>query len=406
MFPYHFPHDKLPRMDQAFCRRQFLRFLAASPLFAQPGQPGMKDIFSVMDFEPLAKAKIPPAHWGYLQTGVDGDETLRANRQAFSRLYLRPRRMIDITNIDSSVNLYGHTWPTPIFLSPVGNQAAFHPDCEGAVARAANAQNHLQILSTVTSTPIEAVAKFHTRPFWYQLYPTNVWANTEKMVRRAEAAGCPVLAITVDTQGGRNTETERRSISLDSRECSACHPMNPNGSKGRRAMPMFAGFQDANFSVHNPAQTWQHIAKYRQLTKMKIILKGLETAEDAHLAVEHGVDGILVSNHGARAVESGRGTLDCLPEILDAVNTRIPVFLDGGIRRGTDIFKALALGATAVGIGRAYLYGMGAFGEAGVARVLEILRAEFQLAMRQCGTTTLAAINKSHIGFHDRKSLW
>lgn len=387
-------------MNQALYRRQFLQFLAASPLFAQQNSNDMKDIFSVMDLEPKAKANIPPAHWGYLQTGVDDDKTLRANRAAYDRVYLRPRRMVDVTKVDASVSLYGHTWPTPIFLSPVGNQAAFHADCESAVAKAANAENHLQILSTVTSTPIETVAKFHQRPFWYQLYPTNVWANTERMVRRAEAVGCPVLAITVDTQGGRNTETEVRSIALDGRPCSACHPMTKEGKKGRRAMPMFQGFQDENFLVHNPAQSWGHIAKYRQMTKMKIILKGLETAEDARLAVEHGVDGILVSNHGARAVESGRGTLDCLPEIVDAVNQKIPVFLDGGIRRGSDAYKAIAMGATAVGIGRAYLYGLGAYGQAGVEKVLQILRAEFLLTMRQCGTTSLSAINKSHVGFH------
>lgn len=387
-------------MNQAFCRRQFLRFVAASPLLAQGDAPSMKDIFSVMDFEPLAKAKIPPAHWGYLQTGVDDDKTLRANRSAYDRIYLRPRRMVDITRVDASANLFGHTWPTPIFLSPVGNQAAFHADCESAVARAANAQNHLQILSTVTSTPIEKIAPLHQRPFWYQLYPTNVWANTEKMVRRAEAAGCPVLVITVDTQGGRNTETELRSIALDSRPCSACHPMTKEGKKGRRAMPMFEGFQNESFLVHNPAQNWTSIARYRQLTKMKIILKGLETSEDAKLALDHGVDGILVSNHGARAVESGRGTLDCLPEIIDVTQQRIPVFLDGGIRRGSDAFKAIALGAAGVGIGRAYLYGLGAFGQAGVEKVLEILRAEFLLAMRQCGVTSLAQINRSYVGFH------
>jgi 4-hydroxymandelate oxidase len=387
-------------MNRAFCRRQFFRFLAASPLLAQSEKDDLKDIFSVMDFAPRAKAKIPPAHWGYLETGVDDDKTLRANRGAFDRLYLRPRRMVDVTRVDTAVSLYGQSWPTPLFLSPVGNQGAFHPDSESAVARAADKEHHLQVLSTVASTPIESIAKLHSRPFWYQLYPTDVWANTERMVRRAEAAGCPVMMITVDTQGGRNTETELRSVALDSRPCSACHPITKEGKKGRRMMPMFQGFQNENFSIHNPAQTWAAIAKYRQLTKMKLILKGLETAEDARLAVEHGVDGILVSNHGGRAVESGRGTLDCLPEVVEAVNRKIPVFLDGGIRRGTDIFKALALGATAVGIGRAYLYGLGAYGQPGVEKVLQILRAEFALSMRQCGATALSQITSSHIGYH------
>lgn len=392
-------------MNQALARRRFLEFLAASPLLAQsPGgaTSNLKDIFSVMDFEAKAKAAIAPAHWGYLQTGVDDDQTLRANRAAFEHLYLRPRRMIDVSRADSSLTLFGEAWPTPIILAPAGSQKAYHPEGEAATARAATRLNHLQILSTVTSTPVEEIAKIHRRPIWYQLYPTNVWENTERMVRRAEAAGCPVLVITVDTQGGRNTETEARAVALDPRPCSGCHPVTSDGRRGRRKMPMFDGFQTENFLVHNPAQTWQTIRRYRQLTKMKLILKGLETAEDARLAVEHGVDGIVVSNHGARAVESGRGTLDALPEVIDAVGGRMPVLIDGGFRRGTDIFKALALGATAVCIGRPYLWALGAFGEAGVARVLEILTAEFRLAMTQCGATTLAAINKSHVGYHSR----
>lgn len=385
-------------MNQALYRRQFLQFLAASPLFAQSQKDDMKDIFSVLDFEAKAKAAIPPAHFGYLQTGVDDDKTLRANRAAFDKLFLRPRRMIDVTNIDTSITLYGEKWPTPIIVAPAGSQKAYHPEGESATARAANAAHHLQILSTVSSTPIEDIAKLHQRPIWYQLYPTNIWKNTETMVRRAEASGCPVLVITVDTQGGRNTETEARSYAQDTRPCSACHPITKEGKKGRRPMPMFDGFQTEDFSIHNPAQTWETLKRYRQLTKMKLILKGLETGEDARLAVEHGVDGIIVSNHGARAVESGRGTLDALPEVIASVNKRIPVLIDGGFRRGTDIFKALALGATAVCIGRPYLWALGAYGQPGVAKVLEILRAEFALAMRQCGTTSIAAINNSLIG--------
>jgi 4-hydroxymandelate oxidase len=392
-------------MKQALYRRQFLQFLAASPLFAADDPKelpkDMKDIFNVMDFEAKARLAIPPAHFGYLSTGVDDDKTLRANRSAFDKVYLRPRRMVDVSKIDTSVTLFGETWPTPIVIAPAGSQKAYHPEGESATARAAAAANHLQILSTVTSTPIEEVAKLHSRKFWFQLYPTNVWDYTERMVRRAEAVGCPTLVITVDTQGGRNTETEARSYSLDSRTCSACHPVTKDGRKGRRPMPMFQGFQTEDFSIHNPSQTWETLKKYRQLTKMKLILKGLETAEDARLAVEHGVDGIVVSNHGGRALDSTRGTLDVLPEIAAAVNGKIPILIDGGFRRGTDIFKAMALGATAVCIGRPYLWALGAYGQPGVAKVFEILTKEFRLAMTQSGTTSISAINKSHIGFHN-----
>ncbi len=387
-------------MNLGIYRRHFLQFLAASPLLSADEKAEMKDIFNVMDFEAKAKAAIPPAHFGYLSTGVDDDSTLRANRAGFDRLFLRPRRMVDISNCDSSIQLYGEKWPTPIILAPAGSQKAYHPEGEAASARAANAANHLQILSTMTSTPIEEIAKIHKRPFWYQLYPTNVWDYTERMVRHAEAAGCPTLVITVDTQGGRNTETEARSVSLDSRQCSACHPVGKEGQRGRRAMPMLQGFDATPFQIHNPAQTWASLAKYRNLTKMKLILKGLETGEDARLAVENGVDGIVVSNHGGRAVDSGRGTIDCLPEVVDAVRGRMPVLIDGGFRRGTDIFKAMALGATGVCIGRPYLWALGAYGEAGVAKVLEILRNEFLLAMRQAGTTSIAGITKAHVGMH------
>ena len=388
-------------MNQALFRREFLSFLAASPLFAQQSDGAIKtplDALNVMDFEAKAKLTIPPAHFGYLATGVDDDKTLRANRAGFDKLYLRPRRMVDVSKIDTSVTLFGERWATPIILAPAGHQKAYHPEGEVAVARAANAGGHLQILSTVTSFPIEDVAKEHKRRIWFQLYPTSRWDYTERMVRHAEQVGAPTLVITVDTQGGRNTETEARFKVLDSRQCSACHPVGANGRRSMSIRPMTKDFDLAGVNLHNQAQTWAYIAKYRQLTKMKLMIKGLETAEDARLAVENGIDGIIVSNHGGRAAESNRGTIDCLPEIAAAVSGRVPILIDGGFRRGTDIFKALALGANAVCIGRPYLWALGAFGEPGVARCLEILRAEFALAMRQAGATSIANINGSFVG--------
>ncbi len=387
-------------MNPGIYRRNFLQFLVASPLLSADEKAEMKGILNVMDFEAKAKAVIPPAHFGYLSTGVDDDKTLRANMAGYNRIFLRPRRMVDISSCDTSIELFGEKWPTPIILAPTGHQKAFYVEGEPAVARAASAASHLMILSTMTSTPIEEIAKIHKRPIWFQLYPTNVWDYSERLVRRAEAAGCTALVITVDTQGGRNTETEARSVVLDSRQCSACHPTRTDGGRGRHAKPMFQGFDMNILTTNNPSLTWASIAKYRKVTKMKILLKGLESSEDARLAVENGVDGIVVSNHGGRAVESGRGTIDCLPEIVDAVQGRTVVLIDGGIRRGTDIFKAMALGANGVCIGRPYLWALGAYGEAGVAKVLEILRNEFALAMRQSGTATIAAITKSHIGMH------
>jgi 4-hydroxymandelate oxidase len=232
-------------------------------------------------------------------------------------------------------------------------------------------------------------------PIWFQLYGTSRWDVTEKLVHHAEEAGCPVLVLTVDLTVGRNTETFMRSKKFDSRQCSACHPPGPQRSYAR--YPMFKGIDTNGMYIYNSAMTWDFVRRVKQLSKMKLVLKGIETREDALLCCENGVDGIVVSNHGGRADESGRGTIECLPEVLDGVNGRIPVRIDGGFRRGTDIFKALAMGARAVCIGRPYLWGLGAFGQPGVEKVLDILRFELDLVMRQCGTRSIAEIKPSFI---------
>jgi 4-hydroxymandelate oxidase len=397
-------------------RRQFLRYLAASPFYSlsngaasqsQPPSPTPAKILSpdlvlnVFEFEAIARNNIPPAHFGYLATGVDDDGTLRANHEAFNHLQLRPRRLVDVSKVDTSVDLFGTTWPTPLFLCPCGSQHAFHADGELATARAGKTRKTLQILSTTATESVEDVMREAERPIWQQLYPTTSWQVMERIVRRAEKAGCPVLVITVDIPAGRNTETAKRFAATDTRNCTTCHPP---ASRNLRSVsprkPAFDGVDTANLGMYSPRFTWESVRQVRAMTSMKIVLKGLQTAEDATLAVEHGVDGILVSNHGGRAEETGRATIECLPEIIDAVrraNANIPVMLDGGIRRGTDIFKALALGARAVGIGRPYLWGLGAFGQTGVERVLDLLHIEFALAMQQCGVRSLREINPSYV---------
>lgn len=384
-------------------RRRFLRFLAGSPLLGAlpaaawqaeqfPLVTNPKDALDVMDFEPVAHKAIPPAHWGYMASGVDDDLTIKANREGFKHIQLRPHRLVDVGKTDLRVELFGATWETPIFICPVGSQKAFHPDGELATARAARAKHTQQILSTATSTPVEDVAKALGSPLWYQLYAPARWEDNEKLIRRVEAAGCPVLVFTVDLIGGRNLETSERFKRIDSRQCSTCHPTANTGPSGR---PMTRGF--APLPPGSPTMTWDFVDRLKKLTQMKLVLKGIETSEDAQLCVEHGVDGILVSNHGGRATEDGRGTIEWLPEVLDAVHGRVPVMVDGGFRRGTDVFKALALGARAVGIGRPYLWGLGAFGQAGVERVLDILRAELTLTMRECGTPSIVDIGRRSI---------
>lgn len=381
-------------------RRRFLQFLAASPLvsrsWAQEIQQKLsspKDALKVMDFAEMAHSAIPPAHWGYLSTGVDDDATLKANIAAFQHIQLRPRRLVDVSKIDMHVDLFGVRWDAPIFICPVGSQRAFHPEGEIAVARAAQSKKALQILSTVTSTPVEEVAKALGRPPWYQLYMPTRWDATEKLVKRVEDAGCPALVWTIDLLGGRNTETATRFRRLDTRDCSVCHSGGVGEMRGR---PMFSGLE-ANAGINPPAANWDYVERLKKLSKMKLLLKGIETREDAKLCLEHGVDGIVVSNHGGRATEDLRPTIETLPEVVDAVGGRIPVMVDGGFRRGTDVFKALALGARAVGIGRPYIYGLGAFGQPGVERVLDILHAELELTMRQCGTPAISQITRAYV---------
>lgn len=387
-------------------RRDFLRFLAASPLIAKAWSQDLasaappvtaKEVLSVMDFEPLAHKALPPAHWGYMATGVDDDVTLRTNREAFQHYQLRARRLVDVSKADLKTNVFGVSWNMPVYVSAVGSQRAFYRDGELATARAAKAKNVIQMLSTVTSTPVEDVSKALGTPPWYQLYMPSTWDDTEKMVKRVEDAGCPVLAWTIDLLAGRNTETGTRFMRIDNRDCVTCHATSPKANditRRNQGKPMFEGLSG---NMNPPGATWAYVDRLKKLTKMKLVLKGIDTPEDALLAREHGVDGVVVSNHGGRATETGRGTIDILPEVVDAVGAQIPVFVDGGFRRGTDVYKALAIGARAVGIGRPYIYGLSAFGQEGVERVLDIYRAELSLVMRQCGTPTVARITRASI---------
>ncbi|HEY3442743.1 MAG TPA: alpha-hydroxy acid oxidase [Paludibaculum sp.] len=379
-------------MDHHLNRRRFFQFVTGSPLLAHAqSQPDPirtpAEALNVMDFEAAARKAIPPAHFGYLATGVEDDRTLQANRDAYARVQLRPRRLVNVSHVDTSTELFGSRWDFPLGLSPVGNMKAFHPDAELCAARAATARHTHQILSTLTTTPIEQVMKAAGTPLWYQLYATTSWQVTEKLVQRAEAAGCPVMALTVDLPAGRNLETLERFKRLDKRPCANCHTPGPEAFYRRK--PMFEGIDTKGVAPMHDTADWAFIDRLRGITKMKLLLKGISTREDATLALQHGVDGLIVSNHGGRAEESGRGTLESLPEVVAAVAGRIPVLLDGGIRRGIDIFKALALGASAVCIGRPYVWGVGAFGQPGVERVLEILQAEFVVAMKQCGIRSI-----------------
>ena len=385
-------------------RREFLKFLAASPLltefsvFAQEVEETIgerltdpSEVINVFEMEAIAREKIPPAHFGYLATGVDGDITLRANRAGFTRFQIKPRRLVDVSQTDTSVNILGTEAGSPIFLCPVGSHGAYHSEAELGTARAAGAKGHHMILSTQASTPIEQVVEARGAPIWFQLYPTDRWEYTVAMLQRAEAAGCTAVCLTIDLPGGRNTETQQIFTRQDTRTCAACH----NG----RAKPIFDGLNMQGVGLNNPAMTWDVIARMKEVTDMKIFIKGIEVAADSALALQYGADGIVVSNHGGRATETDKGTIECLPEIVSAVNGRIPIIIDSGFRRGTDVYKALAMGASAVGIGRPYCWGLGAFGQAGVERVLDLLNRELLITMVGSGTPTIDSIGPDYV--HD-----
>ena len=395
-------------------RRAFLKFVATSPLlasvpsiaeaFQQNNLDQAADALDVFDFEAAARRVVPQAHWGYLMTGVDGEETLKANRDGFSRYQLRTRRFVDVSRLDMSIELFGMKFNSPVVLCPVGSQKAFNREGEVGSAKAAQAKGNLQILSTQTSSPVEDVLKARGAPIWFQLYTTDNFEVTTKLVKRAEAAGCAAVAVTVDLPAGRNTETMSRAQRADTRACGSCHEdatgnlANPRVGGGTNAnKPMFANINTEDLGLTSPSLTWDFIKRLRDVTKMKVVIKGLETREDAAQAIDHGADGIIVSNHGGRATETGRGTIECLPEVVQAVRGRIPVLVDGGFRRGTDVFKALALGATAAGIGRPYIWGLSSFGQQGVERVLDILNNELRLAMAGCGTRSVKEIAASSI---------
>ena len=398
-------------------RREFLRFLAASPyvaalggvaaflerdVSAQRGPAGRAapdviggpaEALNVFDFEEAAHRKVQPGHWAYMVSGVDDDATLRANREGFSHVQLRPRRLHDATQVDMRVDLFGTVYNSPIFTCPTGGERAFHEDGELAVARAARARGTLQILSTMTSTPIEEVNRALGRPCWYQLYAPVSWEANALILRRVEAAGTSVIALTVDNTTGRNSETYLRTRPRDLTTCTPCHKDGP----GSGPRPMNATLTMPGGRGTNPAMDWAFVDRLRKAWKGKLMIKGIETREDARLSVEHGLDAVLVSNHGGRATDTGRSTIEALPEVAAEVGGRIAVFLDGGVRRGTDVFKALALGAAAVMVARPLCWGLAAAGQEGVADVLRILRAELENAMALAGARTVADVTRTHV---------
>jgi 4-hydroxymandelate oxidase len=384
-------------------RRAFMRYLLASPAVCMAGSSHGQNILdpyaaeviespdmalNVFDFHETAKQVLMPGHYTYMALGTDDGGTLRANREGFGKFQLRVRRLVDGTGIDTTISLLDRQYPLPILIAPCGAQRAFHPEAELAVARAARSRGIEQILSTVSSSAIEDVNDAHGTPVWFQLYTSPDWGETLARVERAEESGCPALVLTVDLPAS-NREALARYRRDTNPECQACHAADAGIIP---PLPMVGSGQ-----VGTSFLDWAYVDRLRAATSMKLLIKGIVTAEDAAIAVQHGVDGIIVSNHGGRSEDSGRGTIECLPEVASAVDGRVPVIVDSGFRRGTDIFKGLALGADAIAIGRPYLWGLSAFGQAGVEAVIDILERELTIVMQQAGTSSIADINRNYI---------
>jgi 4-hydroxymandelate oxidase len=346
--------------------------------------PGPEPV-CLRDFEPLAKAKMSAMGWEYINAGASDEHTLRWNEEAYQRIRLRPRVLVDVSKLDTRVVLFGQEHSFPILLAPTASQKLTHPEGELATVRGAGAADTTMVLSSFSNTSLEDVAAVAKSPLWFQIYAQPDHGYTRDLVQRAEAAGYRALCLTVDTpiSGARDRES-RANVTL---------PPLPNLSgfkDGVRldALAIFSGVLDA-------ALNWKDVEQLCSFVKIPLLLKGVLNADDADRAVKTGVAGIMVSNHGGRNLDTVPATIDALPHVAEKVAGRVPLLVDGGIRRGTDVLKALALGANAVLIGRPYLYGLGAAGEVGVTKVVNILQREFQMAMALTGRTTIGSIDRS-----------
>lgn len=345
---------------------------------------------SVLDYEALARARMERTAWDYYASGAADEVTLRDNRAAFDRVALHPRVMVDVARRSTEARLLGHELSMPILVAPTAFQRLAHDEGELATARGAGAAGTVMMLSTLSTTAVEDVVAVATGPVWFQLYVYRDRGASEALVRRVEAAGCTALVLTVDAPRlGRRERDERNGFHLPTGILAAnltadLQPLeaHPDGSS------LSAHFQD----LLDPGLTWRDLEWLRGLTDLPVIVKGVLRADDARLAVDHGASAVAVSNHGGRQLDTAVATLDALPRVADAIAGDVPILLDGGVRRGTDVVKAIALGAAAVAIGRPVLWGLAAAGAEGVQGVLELLRDDLDLAMALCGCRTVAEI--------------
>ncbi len=346
---------------------------------------------NLFEYEALAKAKLEKTAYDYIAGGAEDEISLRENRHAWERIQFHPRVLVDVSKVETEIQIFGQKISLPVILAPTAMQKLSHPDGELATARAAAAAKTLFVLSSISSCSIEEVAEAAC-PRWFQLYYSKDRAISKDLLERAERHGYTAICLTVDTPRlGRREQDIRNGFQLPPGiklknfekfvDLSAL-PADVHGS----ALAAYA------FGMMDPAMDWKVIDWIRSVSKLPILLKGVMTPEDAKLAVKHNVNGIIISNHGGRQLDGVPAPIEVLPKIVKAVEGRLEILVDGGVRRGTDVLKALALGARAVLIGRPYVWGLAADGEAGVKRVIGMLRDEFELAMALAGCPSISKI--------------
>ncbi len=350
-----------------------------------------REFVNIFDFETAAHTKLPKVAYDYYASGASDEITLRENHAAYERIKLKPRVLRDISKRDLTTTLLGQTISMPILVAPTAFHRMAHPEGEVATARAAGKAGAIMILSTLSTSSIEEVMSEATGTAWFQLYAYKDRGATMSLVRRAETAGCTAIALTVDAQiwGRRERDVKNRFRLPKGLSIKNLMLTGKERFPKEEADSGLAAYVSWQF---DPALSWKDVDWLCSTTKLPVLLKGVLHPEDARLAIEHGAAGIIVSNHGARQLDTVPATVEVLSEIVEAVDGKIDMLVDGGIRRGTDVVKAIALGAKAVGVGRPIIWGLAIDGEQGVKRVLEILRKEFELAMRLCGCTSVQEI--------------
>ncbi len=351
----------------------------------------MTDLLNLFDYEEAAQSRLTAQAFGYYAGGAADEVSVRASHAAFDRLLLRPRVMVDVLHRDCRAHLFGHDLAMPVLVAPMAFQALAHSDGELATARAADAAGVPMILSSLSTTAMEDVVAASMAPVWFQLYIFRDREITKALVQRAENAGCKALVVTVDApiQGKRERDVRNRFHLPEGIEMKNLLPAGkaqfPDAGEGSA----LAAFINTQFE---PSLMWRDIEWLRSVTSLPVIVKGVLRADDAQVAVSHGAEGVIVSNHGGRQLDTTVAPIDALSEVVEAIGDNATVMVDGGIRRGTDVLKAIALGARAVLLGRPVLWGLAVDGEHGASRVLEILKEEFSIAMALCGCRSIEEI--------------